>query len=344
MSAPVVFYSHAWADKAAVEATRRALEARGFGSWIDTDCMHAGDSLFAEISRGIDNAAAVLAFISPAYLASENCNKELQLAASWKKVIIFVKLPGVDWPPRPKAGRFAADMAAHMAGALYEDGGGGGTEAEVAERLDIALGSKGVAAPAEKRSAIPSPTATRGGGGGGSDTGSGGGIGGGSGSTGSNPDVAGSIPGGKVGNGLGSPATRRADAHYSPSPMTQRAAADAIAALHGARSPADTASALGTILTMLREIEKHRGLILGGVCKPLVATLLAHGDDVSVCSIACRALQNICQECGSSERCEPGIAAAVEAGAPAVLAAVALRHSGSVVAAYASKAASLLRA
>ncbi len=57
---------------------------------------------------------------------------------------MVVKLPGVDCPPKPGAGRFAADMAGVVAGELYL---GAAVDAPVPEReLLRALEGKGVAA------------------------------------------------------------------------------------------------------------------------------------------------------------------------------------------------------
>jgi hypothetical protein len=57
---------------------------------------------------------------------------------------VVVKLPGVDCPPKPGAGRFAADMAGVVAGELYL---GAAVDAPVPEReLLRALEGKGVAA------------------------------------------------------------------------------------------------------------------------------------------------------------------------------------------------------
>ena len=131
-----VFYSHAWADKPFVAATKHALDEYGVGAWLDTEQMQAGDALFAKISEGIDDCVVFLAFVSPAYLNSENCKKELMLATSWNKPCIFLRLPGiVEWPPRPstkysfaaeaggtqeKKADFASEIAPHLGGKLYQ--------------------------------------------------------------------------------------------------------------------------------------------------------------------------------------------------------------------------------
>jgi hypothetical protein len=46
----------------------------------------------------VEACSALLVFLSPDYLSSENCNRELQLAAAYRKPMIVLRL-GVPCPP-----------------------------------------------------------------------------------------------------------------------------------------------------------------------------------------------------------------------------------------------------
>ena len=103
--------------------------------------MPGGDAL-RRISEGIDAAEVIVLFVSPTYLGSEHCNREVQTAVSWKKPVLPVALPGLptDWPPRPSAGAFAGTMAPLLAGKVYVAAG-----EQLAERMIAALRGMGVA-------------------------------------------------------------------------------------------------------------------------------------------------------------------------------------------------------
>jgi hypothetical protein len=118
-SPPAVFLSHKWEQKPLVERIARCLAGKGVTYWLDTEQMAAGGWLLDKISRGVDACRVVLVVLSREYLTSENCNTELQLARSYGKSLVVLKLPGVDCPPHPDAGRFAAAMAGVVAGELW---------------------------------------------------------------------------------------------------------------------------------------------------------------------------------------------------------------------------------
>ena len=116
---PTVFLSHKWEQKPFVERIARCLAGNGVSCWLDTEQMAAGGWLLDKITRGMDACKVVLVVLSKEYLNSENCNTELQLARGYGKPLVVVKLPGVDCPPHPDAGRFAAAMAGVVAGELW---------------------------------------------------------------------------------------------------------------------------------------------------------------------------------------------------------------------------------
>ena len=123
----------------------------------------------------------VLVFLSPAYLNSKNCNLELQAAYEYDKPFVVMKFPGVDVPPKPNAGTFAADLAACMlpmpmwvgvemgkpvpeeallrglakSGVAAAAGGGGGAAALPAAMAALRVGGGGARSP--QRGAAPAP-------------------------------------------------------------------------------------------------------------------------------------------------------------------------------------------
>ena len=111
---PKVFISYNWNTKPLVLGTCATLATRGITYWRDEEQVRPGDVLYARIAQGISESAAVLVFLSPNYLSSENCNRELQLAAAYRKPMIVLRL-GVPCPPPVSAGTFAAHMAPILA-------------------------------------------------------------------------------------------------------------------------------------------------------------------------------------------------------------------------------------
>jgi len=113
-----LFLSHSWVNKDFVEAFKTKVEAKGVKCWIDTEQMPAGSALHDEIQKGLKNSRVFVAFISEAYVRSDNCNMEFSLAVDWKKPIIPVKLTSGRWPPE-------GNVATGLAGKLYLDGTAG---------------------------------------------------------------------------------------------------------------------------------------------------------------------------------------------------------------------------
>jgi TIR domain len=110
-----IFLSHCWANKPLAEALKHRIEERGVRCWIDTEQIGGGAWLYDEISLGIDECPVFMSFVSKEYIASENCNKEFNLAVDWKRHIVAVNLVDGQWPPK---GGFAPSLA----GKVYLDG------------------------------------------------------------------------------------------------------------------------------------------------------------------------------------------------------------------------------
>ncbi|XP_033637020.1 uncharacterized protein LOC117297937 [Asterias rubens] len=97
--APVVFISYNWSIQEEVCLMRDHLERAGFPCWMDIGQMGGGDALYSKIYEGIRNAKAIIVCVTPQYVLSESCNREVCLADLLKKPIIPVMFGKVPWPP-----------------------------------------------------------------------------------------------------------------------------------------------------------------------------------------------------------------------------------------------------
>ncbi|CAL1533072.1 unnamed protein product [Lymnaea stagnalis] len=96
---PQVFLSYQWDVQDEVAAIRNYLERSGYSCWMDIGQMGGGDQLSNKIDQGLRGCKAVLACITPKYIASHLCNRELWLADMLQKPIIPVVMETVSWPP-----------------------------------------------------------------------------------------------------------------------------------------------------------------------------------------------------------------------------------------------------
>ncbi|XP_072172990.1 uncharacterized protein [Diadema setosum] len=96
---PTVFISYNWGIQEEVRLLRDFLERTGFPCWMDIGQMGGGDVLYSKIYEGIHNAKVVLCCITPQYIMSDNCNREISLADQLKKPIIPIIYKKVPWPP-----------------------------------------------------------------------------------------------------------------------------------------------------------------------------------------------------------------------------------------------------
>ena len=72
--------------------------ARGFRVWYD-EGIEAGSEWPESIASHLERAQLVLAFLSPAYLRSDNCRKEMHYALTKKKPVINVYLEQTELSP-----------------------------------------------------------------------------------------------------------------------------------------------------------------------------------------------------------------------------------------------------
>lgn len=91
---------------------------------MDEAVLSGGQQLFSAIDAGISGCRVVVSCVSEAYGASENCNREVLLATSRRKVIVPALVEDMDqYPPH-------GDMAPLLAGKVYVN------VADNPERLD----------------------------------------------------------------------------------------------------------------------------------------------------------------------------------------------------------------
>ncbi|KAK2167674.1 hypothetical protein LSH36_25g02050, partial [Paralvinella palmiformis] len=96
---PQVFISYQWDSQDEVNSLRDRLEKSGYSCWMDIGQMGGGDQLYSRIDEGIRNSKVVIACLSPKYIVSHLCNKELSLADLLRKPIIPVMYEKIPWPP-----------------------------------------------------------------------------------------------------------------------------------------------------------------------------------------------------------------------------------------------------
>ena len=86
---PFIFISYSRANLEQVEAVRRAMEARGYRTWMDKD-INGGHPWTKEIAEHIDECAVFMPFLSSTFFESDNCLQEVRHAK--KKTMIPVWL------------------------------------------------------------------------------------------------------------------------------------------------------------------------------------------------------------------------------------------------------------
>lgn len=95
---PYLFVSYAHKNDAAVLEIIGTLQSRGFRVWYD-EGIEAGSEWPESIASHLERAQLVLAFLSPAYLQSDNCRKEMHYALTKKKPVINVYLEQTELSP-----------------------------------------------------------------------------------------------------------------------------------------------------------------------------------------------------------------------------------------------------
>ncbi|XP_022241620.1 uncharacterized protein LOC106459406, partial [Limulus polyphemus] len=96
---PSVFISYQWDAQELVIELRRRLELAGYPCWMDVGQLGGGDSLYGKIYEGISGAKVVLCCLTPRYVTSLTCSREISLADVLRKPVIPVMVEPTPWPP-----------------------------------------------------------------------------------------------------------------------------------------------------------------------------------------------------------------------------------------------------
>ena len=88
---PYIFISYAHANSPAVMEVVQELHHRGFRIWYD-DGIEVGSEWQENIAQHLADASLMIAFVSNAYMRSDNCRKEMHYAVSKKKNLINIFL------------------------------------------------------------------------------------------------------------------------------------------------------------------------------------------------------------------------------------------------------------
>jgi hypothetical protein len=100
-----VMVSYSWADSNFVlSRLTMGLAPRVRELWLDRlgGAQGMGEFAKASMQRGVQNADVIIAVVSPAYIKSDNCGYEMEVAHAMGKPVIPVVLdvPFNEWPPK----------------------------------------------------------------------------------------------------------------------------------------------------------------------------------------------------------------------------------------------------
>lgn len=95
---PFIFISYAHADQDAVMKVVGDMHDRGYNIWYD-EGIEVGSEWPECIAEHLNRAHLVLAFISNAYMRSDNCRREMHFTLSKKKKIINIFLESTEMTP-----------------------------------------------------------------------------------------------------------------------------------------------------------------------------------------------------------------------------------------------------
>lgn len=92
---PYIFVSYSHKDQTEVMRYIEALQSRGYRIWFDGG-IEAGSEWPEYIADHLDRSACLLAFISPDFVESKNCRREVNLAQELNKDLLNVYIEEVD--------------------------------------------------------------------------------------------------------------------------------------------------------------------------------------------------------------------------------------------------------
>lgn len=149
-NSPYIFISYAHANSPAVMQVVEELTDRGYRVWYD-DGIEVGSEWPEYIAAHLAESALMIAFLSNAYMRSDNCRKEMHFALTKKLPVINVFLEETHMTPgmEMQIGNLFALMKYCMSDGVFEE------KLFAAPQLDAALLAEGGKAkkPGGKRKA-----------------------------------------------------------------------------------------------------------------------------------------------------------------------------------------------
>lgn len=120
-----VFISYARLDNSDgcsgfVTTLERMLTESGKDVWVDWDDIPPGRDFVQEFLEGVDQADTVIAVLSPGYLASRNCLRELERALERHKRIIPIVYADLDFSQLPEKARLLNAIFFNKSDSLHE--------------------------------------------------------------------------------------------------------------------------------------------------------------------------------------------------------------------------------
>jgi len=94
-----VFISYQQDSQQDVVKIKSHLEKAGFNCFMDVGKIGGGDNLFQKIDQAIRNAKVVVACVTPKFVVSHFCNREMALADLLRKPIVPIMIVPTPWPP-----------------------------------------------------------------------------------------------------------------------------------------------------------------------------------------------------------------------------------------------------
>ena len=98
-SCPPIFLSYQRDSQKQVLEIRRKLEMSGFPCWMDNSSVMGGDALYGKIYEGISRAKVFICCLTPRYVSSTMCHREVTLADVLHKPILPLIIEFTPWPP-----------------------------------------------------------------------------------------------------------------------------------------------------------------------------------------------------------------------------------------------------
>ena len=128
---PDAFLSYSRRDSEAAARLVDLLAAAGKDVWVDRADIPAASRWRDELARAIEVSDAVIALVTPSWIASENCRQELEHADAAGKRIVPLLAEPVDWVPDGLSARQWIELPA--------GGDWSAAVAEVVEAIDTDL-------------------------------------------------------------------------------------------------------------------------------------------------------------------------------------------------------------